>query len=124
MKTLTVVLSLPPRELAPNARFHWGAKSRVRKKRRADVGMIALSMCKGSPPKWIAATVQPTFYVKDRRGLARDGDNSNAQLKSDLDGLADAGIVENDRCFTLLPPRIEIDHETPRLQLEITEIAP
>lgn len=132
---LTLEVPLPPNELRPNGRAHWAAKARKTKKARQQ-GRDAAEQAHrhslngaGSPITmdpgfgvWKKARVRATFYVKDRRGLKQDGDNANASIKAYVDGIADYGIVENDRDFTLLPPRFEIDAANPRVVIEVEQI--
>ena len=63
-----VFLPWPPKELSPNASIHWAKKAKFKK----------------------------AFYPPDKRH--RDADNMVAAIKSGLDGLADALMV-NDRLF-------------------------
>jgi len=63
------------------------------------------------------ATVQATMFFRTRH--PHDGDNTNAMLKPNLDGLQDAGIVANDSQITLLPPIFAYSKDDPRMILEI-----
>lgn len=113
---MRLVLDLPPKSLSPNARVHWRTKARAVKKYRFAAEMAAREH---GVTRYASAHVATTFYVKDRRGLKQDADNLIASIKSALDGIADAGVVENDRAFTPLPPKLEIDKENPRLEVLI-----
>jgi hypothetical protein len=48
------------------------------------------------PPKWKRATVHVLAYFRDRRSKW-DRDNFIAALKATIDGIVDAGLMENDR---------------------------
>ena len=48
------------------------------------------------PPRWLSATVTVKWLIKDRRSI-RDEDNIRASLKAYADGVADAGLIANDR---------------------------
>lgn len=142
-ESVTVTLPLPPKALSLNARSrsHWPRTNATKQYRRAaaDAGTVARCQHAGpsEPFPWRRATIQPVFYVRDRRGLARDGDGAAASLKPAIDGLQvdrsgvekgrivskpGAGIVENDHGVTLLPPVFEVDKAEPRVELVITPI--
>lgn len=53
-----------------------------------------------APYPWPSATVQLTFHSS----MMRDRDNMLAKAKSLFDGLADAGLIGNDRMLTHEPP--------------------
>ena len=87
----------PPRELSPNARVHFMALSRVKKRYRADCGMLALlygQKVRGAD----GFNVTLTFHPPDRRH--RDDDNLEASFKSGRDGIAEALGVD-DRKWTV-----------------------
>lgn len=119
MNTVVVELDLPPRELAPNARPHFMAKSKATRKYRGACYLLALAASHGRRPKWKGATVKATFHFPDA-GRQRDKDNLLASMKAAWDGFADAGLVDNDRNFTYLPVEIV---KSPRrcVVVEVTE---
>lgn len=119
--TLTLTLPLPPRELHPNARVHWRPKAKaVATYRMLAKGAALVALGRARQPRWSAAAAQAVFYVKDRR--RRDRDNLAASLKAGWDGIADAGVVENDAGITHLPVRIEVDAARPRVEITITQV--
>lgn len=67
---------------------------------------------------WPTATVALTYYFKTNR--KRDLDNLNSWFKAGFDGLADAGIVDDDSAFIPAPPSWEIDKLCPRIEIKIT----
>lgn len=82
----------PPRELSPNARVHYMALSRIKKKYRADCGMVALIY--GQKVRGAGAfRVTLTFHPPDRR--RRDDDNLEASFKAGRDGIAEALRVDD-----------------------------
>lgn len=119
---LWITLPLPPKELSPNARVHWRAKaSKVKSYREAakiEAMVAAHETGMDKPFSWVR--IKATFYHTQNRG--RDADNALASLKSAFDGLADAGIVTNDRKITHEPVEFRVDREDPRVELEIFEI--
>ena len=118
--TRTIVLPLPPKELSPNARVHYMAKAKAAKRYRNRAALEAAAVRPDKP--WKRATVQAFVYHKIRRG--RDGDNMLASLKSAIDGLADGGIIENDRELTHKPVVFGVDKSNPRVELLITRDEP
>lgn len=106
-----VVLPLPGRTLSPNARVCWQAKARSVKAYRG----FAFSLAQRYPRAWKAAEAEATFWFRDRR--RRDRDNLLASLKAAFDGIAAAGVVEDDADLTHLPVRIEVDRENPRVEI-------
>ena len=107
---LTLVLPKPPRELMPNGRVHWRAKARLTKAHRQYAQVAALAALKGERPEWRRAVAQVVWYSPQAARL--DGDNCLSAAKSYFDGLADAGVVANDRGITHLPVQIVKDSET------------
>ena len=87
-----VRLPWPPAVLSPNARAHWARRSTAAKKYRADACLLSQSQgCRALDADRL--TVEVTFYPPDKR--RRDMDNLLAQIKSGLDGIADATGVDD-----------------------------
>ena len=117
----TIVLSLPAKELSPNWRGHWAVKDKARKAARSEAWAETYLRLQGRDgPRWKAASIQYTFFFKDKR--TRDDDNFASRCKPIRDGIADAGMVCNDSQFTTLPVQMFVDHESPRLQVTVTEM--
>ncbi len=125
---ITITLPLPPKELSPNARVHWARRAKAAKGYRtlawAEARTVANFACLAwTPAERIA--VQAIFYHRlDRR---RDKDNALASLKPAFDGLADAGIIENDSGIVHLPVCMKVDLEEPphvELIIECLDEAP
>ena len=117
--SLTVRLPLPPPRLSPNARSHWRPKARATRSYRtaaAFYGRHALASA-GIDGGWTSAEVQAEFFFPTTH--RRDADNLLASLKAAFDGLADAGIVANDRDLIHLPVRQTKDRDDPRVVLTI-----
>jgi crossover junction endodeoxyribonuclease RusA len=114
---ITIEFPIPPRILHPNARSHYMAKSRATKQYRNLVCLLALSASGNARPRWERATVSTTWFFQTRRG--RDGDNLIAWMKAGFDGLADAGIVSNDKFFRHEPPEIQYDKTNPRVFVRV-----
>lgn len=125
-ETVLVVLPLPPRVLSPNvftgSRGGRMQKAGATKGYRAQASRAAEELGVESGP-WQQATVQATFYHRDRR--RRDDVNSMAMLKPAYDGLVDAGLLVDDDAahLTTLPATFAVDREHPRVELRIERIA-
>lgn len=117
---IKIRMPIPPRTLSPNGRPHHMAKAKDKKIQREAACAQCLIALDGTPaPQWKLAHVYVYFYAKDRRGV-QDGDNILASLKSAFDGIADAGIVSNDRNFVYWPIDRNIDKANPRVEITIT----
>lgn len=95
----SVTLPWPPRELSPNSRTHWAKKAKAAKSYRLDCFYLAKE-AKVTAPKEGPINLRIEFVPPSRRSY--DADNCVAQIKSGLDGLAEAMKV-NDRRFVLHP---------------------
>mgnify|MGYP003149118400 CR=1 FL=1 len=118
MRELSLTLRLPPKELSPNSRFHWAAKRQVINSYRSLAGAMALQQWVGRRPM-DQATIQYRFFWPDRR--RRDDDNAIGSMKCARDGIADAGVVRDDRDFTTLPAIFDVDRANPRVEILIQE---
>lgn len=84
---------IPPRELTPNGRAHWGTKAKLTKQVRFLGAAKARSMdwpkqMKGGPRRRITITM--------RRPRRLDPDAAAMSYKAFIDGLADAGVLLTD----------------------------
>lgn len=89
----------PPKELSPNARLCWQAKSRAVKKYRADCFLLA--KMSGLKVGWEG----PIHLFVDFHPPSRarfDGDNIAARFKAGADGIAEA-LGVNDVRFVIHP---------------------
>jgi crossover junction endodeoxyribonuclease RusA len=116
--SLLITLPLPPKELSPNARVHWGRKARATKKYRLTASVCTDIALKddGVEGDYQQARVQVKLF--NRTAHRRDGDNLIATLKSAFDGIADALYVD-DAEWTHLPPMQETDKDDPRVEVHL-----
>ncbi len=114
--TFRIVLPLPDRTLSPNSRVCWQAKARATKAFRS----LAFFVSQRFPTRWKSATAQAIFYFPDSR--RRDRDNLLASLKAAFDGIAAAGVVEDDSELTHLPVQIAKDPAAPRVEIFLRRI--
>jgi len=122
-RTLTIVLPLPARVLSPNVKSHWGSKAAAVKQAREDAKLATIAAAIDSKITWKQlekATMQGTWHKRTKH--ISDDDNANASLKAYRDGIADAGIVSDDRHISMLPPVQLVDKDNPRLVVVITEV--
>ena len=102
-------LPMPPRELSPNYRGHWGKVGFIRKGYRQHCQVLAQNMMQagGEYPLAPPVVAEVTFTFPDRRW--RDQDNALASLKACWDGLVDAGLLADDKMpdFRVVPQQEE-----------------
>lgn len=112
-----IIVSIPPRSLWPNGRSHHFTKAKAAKKfREACQAAVLQAIENVNKPLWKSATVQSTWFFRNRG--RRDPDNLIAALKYCYDGAVRAGLLIDDDQLTHLPPRMEIDRATPRVEVE------
>lgn len=121
MTSITITLSLPPRELSPNYTVgsrggRLGKAAKIRAYRR-NAGYIALAARGRHTLAWPTATAQATFYNKINR--RRDADNALASLKAAFDGIRDAGVIADDSGLTHLPVVFAVDKARPRVEIKV-----
>lgn len=124
METVKIVISLPPKCLSPNARVHWGQRSKANKEHRTeaafnmDVGLLDTQL----GGDWSTTTIKPVFFFNTKH--KRDRDNCSAMLKAARDGIADAmirhGLVKDDSGFIPLPAALDYDKHLPRVEIIIS----
>jgi crossover junction endodeoxyribonuclease RusA len=115
--TKTITLPIPSPKLSPNARIHWAQRSKLVKAARTTARLLA--QAQGVSPATPIHSYRLRFIWKDKR--RHDRDNSSAQCKAFLDGIADAtGQDDADWLFYGVEfgepdkrnPRIEVIIET------------
>ena len=115
---LVITLPLPPKELSPNTRVHWGRKARATKKYRLAAAVateVALKEQGGSGDYGIAK-VQVTLY--NRTAHRRDGDNLIATMKAAVAGIADLLEVD-DKEWSHKYPIQKTDKDDPRVEVHL-----
>jgi hypothetical protein len=102
-RTLTLTLPLPDPLLNPNRTIsmHWAQKGRHAAKQRQDANLVARSSI-GYGFVSFTKRVCLDIVIRPRKGMKKlDDDNFWAAMKATRDGLADAGIVANDKQFVI-----------------------
>lgn len=115
------VTSLPPKELHPNARPHWAAKAKAAKLYRSTVLVDVISALSDIPSRMGKATLSLHYFVPTAHD--HDDDNLAAWFKAGRDGLADAGLVANDKDIRLKEVKFEKDAARPRLVVRLEQTA-
>lgn len=93
-----ITLPFPSRFLSPNARVHWTKKSGEAKRHRKAAWALTLAALKGDKPDWKAVKMTLAFHPPNRHHY--DADNLLARSKSQIDGIADAlGMDDNKFSF-------------------------
>lgn len=117
MKTITLWVPLPDRNISPNTRLHWSLKSRANKDARF-LGLHAANkkvtyvynyeaedccitpLMKGWDPKGVTTiTFEWDNAIKplDHAYRPRDIQNAIIALKATVDGIVDSGLIYDDR---------------------------
>lgn len=101
---LAIILPWPPKELSPNARVHWGKRSKAAKAYRNECSwrvrgyQLDIAIKTGRHVEFPSdgkLHLFLDFYPPDRRH--RDDDNMIASFKSGRDGIADALGIDDKR---------------------------
>ena len=96
VQRITIDIPHPPASLSPNGRAHWRDRARDTKHMRmiSDMLTCAAMGCADINEPWPAARMAIHWRFA---GVRPDSDNIVARCKSVRDGIADAGLVANDR---------------------------
>ena len=120
MNSITITIPIPHRALSPNARTHWATKAKKVKAARGVAWWYAKVDADWTPTHWPNAISTVVWYAKT--ATHPDPDNALAMLKPYFDGMADAGVLANDRNLAHNPIRFEKDRANPRVQITITRV--
>jgi crossover junction endodeoxyribonuclease RusA len=120
MTSITITLPIPARKLSPNARVHWAERANLTRHARAVAHLAALhALNLRRPPGWLKARLEVKAFFKTRN--FPDPDNFIASLKSSIDGIADSGIILDDKALWPERPVFRKDAENPRIEITITK---
>lgn len=125
-KSLTFQLPLPDKRLKANkqtatrgGRIAKAKQAKVARERaRAEVERV-LADAGIAPPRWVKASYVATLCKLTNTWP--DPDNFMASLKAYLDGIADAGIVLNDRGLWPERPVFKKVTRFPRVEITVTQ---
>jgi hypothetical protein len=115
MKTKTITLPLPSRNLSPNARLNWRIVAGFKVSARR---LSALETFQQVGPIRFKGYRLDFYWPTKRR---RDKDNAAAMCKAYLDGVADC-TGQDDSEWDFDGVRFDIDRENPRLEIVFTEL--
>jgi hypothetical protein len=93
---ITIELPLPHQDEHPNARPHWRAKAKAKKKTRGDAHFMTTIRMDLSKSDLRFPLKKPTYKVEFYLPRKRDEDGLIAWIKAQIDGIADAGLICND----------------------------
>jgi crossover junction endodeoxyribonuclease RusA len=116
---IKIKLPWPDKLLSPNARCHWAVKSKCTKQHRALACIAARQQC-GSRPNWKSAFYSLTCTLAPKQRQP-DEQNLIAHLKAYVDGIEDAGIIQNDRGLRIGGPVDFIRGEKSEIEFVIWE---
>lgn len=114
---IVVILPLPDRRLHPNGRCDKFVKAALTASARQEAKITAQEALRCQRPMWSAAHGFRRVYLT-RRNVA-DADNIPTWTKAYLDGIADAGVVTNDRVIVWATDEIAADRTMPRVEIEL-----
>lgn len=118
--TFTITIPWPGKYNNPNSRPpHWAVKASHVSQARRD-SFLACAAHPKRPIGWTRARVNVTAYHKTRR--FKDPQNIIAALKASIDGIEDAGVIENDNGLEWGPVTRLKDRDNPRVVLEFVWI--
>jgi len=93
-KVLMLTVPWPPANLSPNARVHWAALAKAKKKYRKDCGWLARAQgARRMSAERLDVTITLCPPVRGRG----DFDNNIASLKAGIDGIADAIGIDDSK---------------------------
>lgn len=125
-RTLTICFGLPRTLLSINARrrMHWAKEATLVKNQRADAAWAALTQTPFTVrPVFPTGRVRVDLTIHPRKGQRRPDDLALWEAcKPWLDGLADAGIVADDR-QCVAGALVWSDERTGKIVLTLTEVA-
>lgn len=101
MMKASIFLPWPDKRLSPNARQHWAALAKVKKKAKTDAYYLALEAGVGKIDAG-SILVRYSFFPPSRR--AYDLDNLVASMKAAADGIAMAIEVDDSKWNIAVSP--------------------
>lgn len=123
MDSITIKLPIPHKILNANGRTRSHAyKATLVRKYRADSTLCALAALEGKdPPRWPRVLVRCAWHFPSNRNRY-DPNNLDYWIKSGIDGIQDAGIVQNDRHAIPGGHEQHTDERDPRVEVTIEPI--
>lgn len=124
MTEITITMPLPPKCLRGNAKPPCSRRgaiglSKAKQKVRGDAYKLAMAAIgRARVPRWSRATVSLRWYAQ-RSSWLPDEDNAVRSVKHHIDGLADAGVVTNDRDICGWEVVREVDGTRPRVEITV-----
>ena len=121
-KTDTIVIpgELPDlNQIISASKDHWGSYSSLKK---ANTQLVAFCTKQATKRRYKKIDLDITWYCKDKR---KDKDNIMAGTKFILDGLVQAGVIQNDGWANIgeIRHKFDLDKQDPRVEVKITEVA-
>ena len=118
MDSITITFPMPDSKLSLNSRIHWAVRQKLARAARSTARIASLAALAGrTPPGWIKARYDLKAYFKTM--AFPDPDNLTTRLKSSLDGIADSGIIRDDKSLWPERPEFFKDARNPRIEITI-----
>lgn len=122
MKSVTIHLPMPAKELSPNWRGHWAPKAKQKRIQRETAAMLVREQMPRRHRPWTEAEVK--IVVTPPCSRRRDRDNLLSAMKGAIDGTEDAGLIADDTGYTYLPLEIRpADKANAGVEMTITKTA-
>lgn len=107
MSVQELTIPIPDHEwLTANGRYHWADKAKRTKALRSKTAILARKL------EPMTGTVHATAHVAYPRNGRVDVANSYISVKACIDGLVDAGVLEDDSHKYLIGPDMRVDTPT------------
>ena len=121
-KTDTIIIpgELPDlNQIIAESKNHWGSYSSLKK---ANTQLVAFCTKQAKVKQYKKIDLEITWYCKNRR---KDKDNIMAGTKFILDGLVQAGVIQNDGWANVgdIRHKFDVDKQEPRIEVKITEVS-
>jgi Holliday junction resolvase RusA-like endonuclease len=118
MDSITITFPMPDSKLSLNSRIHWAVRQKLARHARSTARIASLAALAGrKPPGWVKARYDLKAYFKT--AAFPDPDNLTTRLKSSLDGIADSGIIADDKSLWPERPEFFKDSRNPRIEITI-----
>ena len=118
---ITIIVSVPGRELSPNGRVHWAVRSKKKQAARYET-LIRLREACATDLLWPGCRIDVQWFAKCHRGARIDDDNGFASLKAHRDALETHGLVLNDKSGKCGTFAAAVDRANPRVVMVLVRL--
>lgn len=116
LRTITIILPVPPVELSKNGRANRWKRHRLFQQHKDSARLVLYGALRGERPEWAGGvTVRVDWYVAS--GRPPDIDNATERIAAYMDGAQAAGLLIDDRQIVDYQFRFSSDRENPHVAL-------